>query len=126
MSGQTTTYTPPLPFPQSIQWNQPTLSNPADIDPTAGSLTDTQSTPGAFVKPYTKNSFSASQMYRWWCPCFQNGAWQNFLGALLTITRTVDQDASQNWYFQICKPNIPPVSQGGGPTSSCAGINPLQ
>ena len=119
VDGQTTTYTPPLPFPQSIQWNQPTLTNLTD--PTTGAMYDTQSTPAAVGEAIVRKSFNASQMYRWSCPCFQSGAWQNFLGAPLTITRTVDQDASQNWYFQICKPNIPPVNQGGGQASSTAG-----
>jgi hypothetical protein len=84
------------------------------------SMEDNHSTPGTFVKPYSRSGISAAQIYRFYCPCHQNGAWQNFTTQLDIYRQVTDTLFPANWVFQICKNNIAPFSG-----ITCALINPL-
>lgn len=109
-------YYPPSP-PWSVQpYTNPTTSSAGTVA-TSGGFSDTQGVAG-FAKPYSASSFTATQLYQWNCGCYQGGSWQNFLGQPLQISRTIAQDPGGHWFYQVCKPNIPPAQQTA--TSSCA------
>lgn len=108
----------PAPFP-NFGVDNPSYQPPGP-NGAAGAITDDQMIPGTFRKPYNSDhNFTATQIYRFWCPCYQNGNWQTLAGPL-NIDRKVYQNPNGTWTFQICKNSVTPVHDG-----SCAAINPL-
>jgi len=97
------------PFPAGINPPNPTVINVAGNN---GGFADNHSTPGAFVRPYAAATVTASQIYRFHCPCHQSNAWVTLMGPH-NIVRSVSQNANGSWRFTITK------------TGSSATINPL-
>lgn len=92
-------YSPPSP-----PFNQAFL-NPTEIDNPArdGSLFDNHRTSGGFVRPYTTASFTATQYYRYSCPCKNGGAYVNLAGPI-NIVRSVSRIGQTSSYkFTITK-----------------------
>jgi hypothetical protein len=83
-------------------------------------MTDDHSTSGQFVKPYSFSAISATQLYRFYCSCYQGGAWQPLANTLNLYRQVTNQLYPNVWVFQVCKDNVSP--QAG---YSCAIINPL-
>lgn len=102
-------YTPPSPpFNQSFL-NPTIIDNPA----TDGGLLDNHRTSRGFVTPYTAASFTATQYYRYKCPCKNNGDYVNLAGPI-SIVRSVSRiGQTQNYKYTITK------------SGSSATINPL-
>jgi hypothetical protein len=103
---------PSPPFPSGL--NPP---NPTTTPDYAGNLGtfpfgDNHSTPGTFVKPYSAATVTATQIYRYHCPCHNSDAWTTLLGPH-NIVRSVSQSTGTNWKFTITK------------TGSSATIDPL-
>lgn len=90
---------PSPPFRANISPPNPTILNVPGRD---GAAQDNHSTPGPFVQPYRAASFTASQIYRFHCPCHQNDAWVTLMGPL-NITRAVSQNPNGSWKFTITK-----------------------
>jgi hypothetical protein len=75
-----------------------TLGGPA----TTGSSPDTHGHPN-FVRPYTADTFTATQYYQYICPCANGGQPVNMMGPL-SITRSVYfLSPSGNWEYTITK-----------------------
>lgn len=116
--GSGLTYTFPSPPYPAISASNPTLN---EVNPVAGGMTDDQLTPGQFVKPYAFSPISATQVYRFWCSCYQSGNWQSLINNPLNLYRQVTNQLIPGvWVFQVCKDNTSPQSG-----YSCAMINPL-
>lgn len=96
------------PFPP-INPQNPTIRNVGGAD---GALQDNHATAGNFVKPYVAASVTASQIYRYSCPCHNAGAFETLLGPH-DIVRSVSQKSNGKWKFTITK------------TGSSAKIDPL-
>ncbi len=93
-------YQPPSPpwpsGPGSAFVNPTILNGPA----TAGGLTDLNATTNLnFVQPYTTNSFTATQYFRFQC---NNGAWVNLAGPLL-IVRSFSKGSDGKWKLVTSK-----------------------
>lgn len=73
---------------------------------------DVHVTPGSFVKPYSAKSITATQIYRYRCPCHNNNAWQTLIGPL-NIVRSVSRNPNGSWKFTVTK------------SGASATINPL-
>lgn len=102
---------PSPPFPPDNRPN-PTISNlPAAL----GGFDDFHRVPGngAFVKPYSNSSFTASQRYRYSCACSGGSNFFDLTGTL-PIVRTVSPNPNSTWKYTITKPQ-----------SGFATINPL-
>ena len=100
--------------PSSPPFNQ-SFRNPTIIDlpATDGALIDNHRTSGGFITPYSAASFTASQVYRYKCPCKNHGLAVDF-GSSIDIVRTVSQIGQTSQYkFLITK------------SGSSATINPL-
>jgi hypothetical protein len=111
--GELVTYNPnDVPFPAPFPDVSPANPTPTPFNPTTGEATDDHYTPGTFRKPYFAKSMTATQVYRYWCPCVNGGAWTTIMGPLY-ITRSVSQNPDGTWKFTITK------AQGS------ATINPL-
>ena len=98
-------------------WPSPPFSggniNPIvkDLAATLGGFSDDNSS-APFVKPYTAASFTATQFFRYRCPCFNQGNYVNVAGPI-SIVRSVTQNANGSWKCTITK------------SGSSATLNPL-
>lgn len=101
---------PSPPFPANLAPNDPTEISVAG---TNGGFQDNHSTPGSFVSPFQAASVTASQIYRFRCPCHNSNAWVTLLGPH-DIVRSVAENGSGGWKFIISK------------TGASATIDPLQ
>jgi hypothetical protein len=119
--GTGSSYTfPSPPFPSGNSPDNPTLGpDPLAPGPSMGILDD-QLIRGTFKPPYSAASISATQIYRYYCNCYQNGAWQTLAGPLNIYRQVSNTLFSSVWVYQVCKDNVSP--QTG---YSCALINPL-
>lgn len=99
---------PSPPFPADLDPDNPTEKS---ITASSGVGQDNHST-GTFVAPYKAASFTATQIYRYSCPCHKNGEWETLMGPH-SIVRSVTQNADKSWRFTITK------------TGQSATINPL-
>jgi len=109
VSGYTANPFPSPPFKAGLSPSDPTeLSFEATRD-----AEDNHQTPGPFVTPFTGATVTASQIYRYRCPCNNNNAWVTLMGPH-DIVRTVTENGSGGWKFVISK------------SGSSATINPLQ
>jgi hypothetical protein len=104
---------PPFPWITS-QYRNPTESYPRDGPD--GSFPDSHATPSdpatptvtnpnGFVKPYSTKSITATQWYRFTCPCYNGGNFVNLLGPL-EIVRSVDTNSDGTWHFVITKSGV--------------------
>lgn len=100
---------PSPPFKANISPPNPTVLN---VTGDLGSGQDDHSTPGPFVKPYVSKTVTATQIYRYSCPCHNSGNWETLVGPL-SIVRSVSQNQDASWKFTITK------------SGSSATINPL-
>lgn len=112
--GEKVDYDPAdIPFPsppfRALSPPNPTILNVPGAD---GMAQDNHSTPGPFVRPYRAASITATQIYRYNCPCKSGGAWQTLAGPI-NIVRSVSQNTDGTWKFTITK------------SGSSATINPL-
>jgi hypothetical protein len=103
---------PFVPFPAPLPNISPSNPDVNNFSATAGSGTDNHSTPGAFRTPYSAVTFTATQVYRYSCPCVNSGNWVTIAGPF-SIMRSVSQNPDGSWKFTITK------NQGS------ATINPL-
>jgi len=114
--GEIVTYPGANPYP----WPKPPFdsnsNNPTVHDYSAsatGALGDNHLGPdGGWVTPYQAASFTATQYYRYKCPCANNGEYVNVMGPL-SIVRTVSQNQNGSWKYTVTK------------SGSSAVINPL-
>lgn len=58
--------------------------------------------PGVFFQPYFQASFTATQYYRYRCPCSNNNQYVNLLGPI-SIGRSVSSNGSGGWMYTITK-----------------------
>lgn len=65
-------------------------------------LTDNHSPGGSFVSPYSSASFTATQYYRYRCPCANNGNYINIAGPF-DITRSVSPSSGSTWKYTVTK-----------------------
>ncbi|MGB7068755.1 MAG: hypothetical protein WBD22_04620, partial [Pyrinomonadaceae bacterium] len=102
-------YTPPSP-----PFNQ-TFLNPTIIDlpATDGAFIDNHNTSGGFVTPYSEASFTATQFYRYKCPCRNNGNYVNLTNSIDIVRAVTRIGQTQSYKFTITK------------SGSSATINPL-
>jgi hypothetical protein len=87
------------PLPMVAQTINPTVVEGSGMN--AG-FNDTNSPPNSYQQPYSAASFNATQRLRWSCPCYQNGAVQNFVPDI-TITRRIFKDTDNLWKCEITK-----------------------
>lgn len=101
---------PSPPFPNVTVPNPTITGRPGN----EGQFQDNHSTPGSFVKPYSAASFTATQYYRYSCPCKNGGAFVNLVGPI-DIIRSVSRVgfSTPDYKFTITK------------SGSSATINPL-
>lgn len=111
---------PSPPFPHGLGANNPEIN---EFTPSTSEMGDDHSTPGAFVKPYSLSVVNASQIYRWYCPCYQGGNWQTFAAGISISRQVTDQLFQGTWVFQVCKTGVTPQTQPPG--YFCALIKPL-
>ncbi len=102
--GAPTTYFPPSPpFPAL----NPGIPNPTigNVPGSDGGLIDRHHLQGKpFVKPYSSASFiTATQYYRYECPCANNGDYVNLDGPI-SISRMISPTAGVNkWKYVVSK-----------------------
>jgi hypothetical protein len=108
---------PNPPFPPGNAPSNPDLNS---INANTPGWTDDQTIQGTFQPPYSNVGVSTTQIYRYYCPCYQNGAWQTLAGPLNIYRQVTNTLFSGVWVYQVCKDNASP--QTG---YSCAVINPL-
>ena len=91
-------------FPPSPPFPTTGFPNPTVIDLPAsdGGFQDTHSTRGTFVTPYSSSSFTATQYYRYRCPCRSSGNYVNLVGPI-NIVRAVSPSTGGRWKFTITK-----------------------
>ncbi len=90
------TYIWPPPMAQSTPNPSIVTGNGAN----AG-FTDQHRPPNAFGTPYSAATFTASQVYRYTCPCANNGIPVDM--ASFTITRSVSKNADGTWKYTVIK-----------------------
>jgi hypothetical protein len=90
------------PFPAGINHPNPTILPVPPIPGPNGIGMDNHSTPGTFVKPYSAKTITATQNYRYTCPCANSGQPVVLYGPL-DIVRSVSQNADSSWKFVITK-----------------------
>jgi hypothetical protein len=95
--GSNPVYTWPYPMIQTS--NDPDILN---LSGTLGGFLDNHSPPGSFAKPYNAASFTATQRYRYRCPCANNGNYVNLTGPI-SITRSVMQNPNGSWKYTVTK-----------------------
>ena len=103
---------PSPPFPSGL--NPPNPTNTPVYGGDLGTFPngDTHSTPGTFVTPYSARTVTATQIYRYHCPCHNSDAWTTLMGPH-NIVRSVSQNANGSWKFTVTK------------SGSSASIDPL-
>lgn len=99
---------PSPPFPP-LSPNNPTI---IWVAAAAGTFQDNHSTPGTFVKPYAAASVTATQNYRFRCPCENNNN-PAVISGPISIVRSVSQRPDAQFRFTITK------------SGSSASIDPL-
>jgi len=92
-------YFPPSPPFPTTGFPNPTI---IDLPATDGGFQDTHSTRGTFVTPYSSSSFTATQNYRYKCPCRSSGNYVNLVGPI-NIVRAVSPSTGGRWKFTITK-----------------------
>jgi len=97
------------PSPMSRSTTNPTV---IDLAATSGSFGDDHEPPTSFTKPYSASSFTATQNYRYKCPCAASGNYVNMAGPN-DIVRSVTQNTDGSWKYTVTK------------SGSSATINPL-
>ncbi len=98
--GITNSYSRPPPFPPGNH------ANPTEIQFTAetGEAGDIHAfLVNDFRTPYSAASYTATQYYRYKCPCTNGGNWVNTFGPL-HLVRSVDQNPNGSWRYTISKP----------------------
>jgi YD repeat-containing protein len=104
--GESVTYPGPSPFPRpSPPFPPGNHANPTEFEFSAEEAAfDVHFVPpGDFVKPYSSSSYTATQIYRYRCPCQNNNNWVTVMGPL-QIVRSVSQNANGTWKYTITKP----------------------
>lgn len=86
----------PVPFPNLNPPNPTVINMPGNTT----AMGDLHSTPGTFRTPYTNKTITATQIYRFQCPCHNGGAWETLMGPH-SIDRTVENVGG--WRFRITK-----------------------
>jgi hypothetical protein len=100
--GTNDPYSPPSPpFPDVARFDNPTI---VDVQATAGALYDSHRIQGTFVRPFSSSSFTATQYYRYKCPCLNRGNYVNLTGPI-SITRSVFEVPFLGWGFGVSKSN---------------------
>jgi hypothetical protein len=107
-SGNNPFIFPSPPFP-SVAVPNPTINDHLATEP---GIEDNHGSGGSFVTPYTSSSFTATQYYRYKCPCRNGGQYVNLTGPI-SIIRTVSPSAGTRWKYTITK------------SGATATINPL-
>ena len=92
---------PSPPFPAGINPPNPTIGPSPPVVGSAGSLMDDHATPGSFVTPYSAKSITATQYYRYTCPCANNGNPVPIYGPLSIVRSVTFLD--NRWQFIITK-----------------------
>lgn len=103
--GEIVTYPGGNPYyPPSPPFSNAGRSNPTIISFTAetGLFADSHSALGGFVTPYSAASYTATQNYRYSCPCENGGQWVNLAGPI-QIVRTVESVRGSQWKYTITK-----------------------
>jgi hypothetical protein len=96
--GTAASYTWPYPMVQSTP-NPTALYGPGST----GGFTDNNSPPSSYTKPYSADSFQATQRLQWECPNYNGGNFQSFVPDI-TITRSILQNPTSGaWEYQITK-----------------------
>ena len=103
---------PSPPFPSGLNPPNPTTDPVFGGDLGTFPNGDTHSTPGTFVTPYSARTVTATQIYRYHCPCHNGDAWTTLMGPH-NIVRSVSQNANGSWKFTVTK------------SGSSASIDPL-
>jgi len=83
-----------------------------DVSATSGSGQDDHYGP-PFASPFSAASFTATQYYRYKCPCANGGNYVNLTGPI-SIIRSVTQNANGSWKYTVTK------------SGSSATVNPMQ
>lgn len=83
-----------------------------DVSATSGSGQDDHLGP-PFATPFSAASFTATQYYRYKCPCANGGNYVNLMGPI-SIVRSVTQNANGSWKYTVTK------------SGSSATVNPMQ
>lgn len=94
----------PAPFPAGTTQNPFIGVNISG----AGSMVDDQMVPPGAFRTLLEAQFSASQTYRFYCPCYRDGNWVDV--GTPTITRYVNHLPDGYWY-QVCKSPLPPLAE---------------
>ncbi len=100
-------YTFPAPFPPIVQSNPYDgggLSNyGAGSDGGAGDINSPWGgTQTPFQEPYFANSFTATQVFQYACPCRNSGAYTTFTNTF-AITRAVSSNGNGTWNYVLTK-----------------------
>ena len=90
------------PFPAGLNPSNPTIGPSPPIPGPDGAAQDDHRTPGTFVKPYSAKTITATQVYRYTCPC-ANGGQPVVVYGPLNIVRSVSQNTDGSWKFEIRK-----------------------
>jgi hypothetical protein len=95
----------PFKFPSppwGASWQNPTI---IWLAATNGGFHDNHSVPLPFVKPYVAASVTATQNYRYQCPCANNGN-PVVISGPISIGRTVTQKADGNFKYTATKSGV--------------------
>jgi hypothetical protein len=102
--GSSPTYQWPAPMVGSSV--NPTIlnvqGNNSGPNGTTAGMGDYQYAPSSYTKPYEQDLFQATQMFQWACPSYNGGAFYRFTPNI-TITRSVIQNPSGQWIYQVTK-----------------------
>ena len=94
-------YFPPSPPFWNVGYINPTIFS--DLPATTGAIEDHHRLNGDFVKPYSSASFTATQYYRYKCPCKNNGDFVNLLGPLDLVRSITPVAGTSNWKYTVTK-----------------------
>jgi hypothetical protein len=98
-------------------WPSPPFPPDSSSNPTIGDFDASKGGPGGpgtftddhmlspsttFVKPYSQQSFTGTQYYRYKCSCASGGQYVNVLGPL-SIVRSVSKNSNGTWKFTVTK-----------------------
>lgn len=90
---------PPFPAGEDGRYLNPTAES---VPATRGYIVDHHATPGTFVSPFSSSSFTATQYFRYRCPCLNSGNSVNLLEPI-SITRSVYYVPLWGWQFSVFK-----------------------
>jgi hypothetical protein len=106
--GEKVDYNPadlPFPSPPFPAGNNPSNPFTKNVDGFAEGFQDFHGVDGTWAPPYIARSVTASQIYRYSCPCYSGGTWITLLGPH-DITKSVIDNGDGTWRYEVSKTGV--------------------